>query len=84
MSEEEKKIKIEKLKFLEGIFRTLVFTLLTLGAGEGTVLYRMVVDSGFRLYLDIAYSIILLIVITIVSFSIFKVWKKIRDEFKEL
>ncbi len=84
MTEEEKKLKVEKLKVLEGLFRTLVFTMLTLGAGEGTVIYRMVSDTGLKFYLDIAYSIILLIVIVVVAIFLLKVWDKIRDGIKEL
>jgi len=84
MTEEEKKLKVEKLKVLEGLFRTLVFTMLTLGAGEGAVIYRMVSDTGLKFYLDIAYSIILLIVIVVVAIFLLKIWNKIRDGIKEL
>ncbi len=38
---EIRKLEIERAKVLEGILRTLVFSVLTLGAGAGTVLYRL-------------------------------------------
>ena len=58
--------------------------MLTLGAGEGTIIYRMLSDSGLKFYLDLVYSFILLIIIIVVAVFLLKIWNKIRIGIKEL
>ena len=69
---ELKKLEIEKAKVYEGILRTLVFTILTLGAGIGTVLYRLYSSKE----LD---SLILAVLSTfVIVFSITALWIYLR------
>ncbi|ACN98702.1 hypothetical protein SULAZ_0852 [Sulfurihydrogenibium azorense Az-Fu1] len=69
---ELKKLEIEKAKVYEGILRTLVFTILTLGAGIGTVLYRLYSSKE----LD---SLIISILSTfVIVFSITALWIYLR------
>ncbi|MDM7274232.1 hypothetical protein [Sulfurihydrogenibium azorense] len=69
---ELKKLEIEKAKVYEGILRTLVFTILTLGAGIGTVLYRLYSSKE----LD---SLIIAILSTfVIVFSITALWIYLR------
>ncbi len=42
---EIKKLKIEKLKALEGIIRTVVIAILTIGAGIGTLIFQILVEK---------------------------------------
>ncbi len=39
---EKAKIELEKLKIKEGLFRTLVIALLTVGAGIGTLTFKII------------------------------------------
>lgn len=69
---ELKKLEIEKAKVYEGILRTLVFTILTLVAGIGTVLYRLYSSKE----LD---SLIIAILSTfVIVFSITALWIYLR------
>ncbi len=52
---EIKKLEIEKLKIKEGLFRTLVLVVLTVGAGLGAVIYRTKVNliKQYQTFIDI-------------------------------
>ena len=73
---ELKKLEIEKAKVLEGVLRTIVLIVLTLGAGTGTVLYRLYhskeIDS-----LILAILSTFVIVFTILAISIYLKIKQI-------
>ena len=60
---ELKKIEIEKSKILEGILRSLIISLLTIGAGEGTLIFKLLTTTD-----EIAITTykMLLIVLTII------------------
>jgi len=73
---ELKKLEIEKAKVLEGVLRSIVLIILTLGAGAGTVLYRLYhlkeIDS-----LILAILSTFVIVFTILAISIYLKIKQI-------
>jgi len=60
---ELKKIEIEKSKILEGILRSLIISLLTIGAGEGTLIFKLLTTTN---EIAIATYKTLLIVLTII------------------
>ena len=37
---EKEKLKIEKLRYYEGLLKTIVIAILTIGAGEGTLIFN--------------------------------------------
>ena len=63
---EIKKLKIEKLKALEGIIRTVVIAILTIGAGIGTLIFQILVEKEKTHILLYKYLIVLLSTIEIV------------------
>ncbi len=80
---EKRKLNIEKIKIKEGLFRTFSLILLTLGAGAGTLVYRMLKDKGIEKMIDIAFFIILLTIMLIVVIINFRIWLSIRRHIKE-
>ena len=73
---ELKKLEIEKAKVLEGVLRTIVLIVLTLGAGAGTVLYRLYHSKGID-SLILAILSTFVIVFTILAISIYLKIKQI-------
>jgi len=80
---EKKKILIEEAKVLEGVLRTLVLSVLTIGAGEGTLILGILLNGNklnseqifvYKVILTgmTLALIVLMVVIIKVSFSIKK------------
>ncbi len=77
---ELKKIEIEKLKIKEGLFRTIVLIILTVGAGFGTVLYKTYEKEIIN-----KLSLILLGTALLVFFFIsLSLWFSIRKKMREI
>ncbi len=77
---ELKKLEIERLKIKEGLFRTLVIALLTVGAGFGTVLYKQ-----YSLKTVNNFALVILGTVLIVFFIIaIGLWIDIRNKIKRL
>jgi len=76
--------KIEKLKILEGLFRTYSLILLTLGAGTGTILYRLPKDEGLLFVLDVVLGVFLTLTIIVIGLITIKIWLTIRKLLKEI
>ncbi|NPA12997.1 MAG: hypothetical protein GXO45_03305 [Aquificae bacterium] len=78
---ELKKIEVEKAKVLEGILRTLVISILTLGAGIGGVLYKLYPSKTLEeiiLILLSTFFIVFVILAVSVYFQIRKLLKKVE------
>ncbi len=83
---ELKKLEIEKLKIKEGLFRSLIVIILTVGAGFGAVLYK-IRSEIFAQYINlINIALIIFFGVLILSLSIISyfVWRDIRKKLKEL
>lgn len=78
---ELKKLEIERAKVLEGILRTLVFSILTFGAGAGTVLYRLYNSKDVNIILLSILSIFI-IVFSFIALGVYLEIKKILREVK--
>ena len=83
---ELKKLEIEKLKIKEGLFRSLVIIVLTIGAGLGAVIYKTNIEliKQYNTTIDMIFLILLgslLFSITIITFFL---WINIRRKLKEL
>jgi len=76
--------KVEKLKVLEGLFRTYSFILLTLGAGTGTILYRLPKDKGLLFILDVVLLIFLVLTLSVIGVITIKIWLTVRKLLKEI
>jgi hypothetical protein len=76
--------KLEQLKILEGLFRTYSLILLTLGAGTGTILYRLPKDKGLLFILDTVLAILLTLSTIGIGLMTIKIWLNIRKLLKEI
>ena len=76
---ELKKLKIEKLKIQEGLFRTLIIIILTASAGLGTLHFK-VFGSKFNKEL---YGFLLFVIIVVSIFALW-IWLSIRKKLKEI
>ncbi len=78
--------EVEKLKVKEGLLRTLVISMLTIGAGEGTLIFKMLSSKPWSLEfkIELALFIVLFLMSLVVGGSILKVWFSIIKKIKEL
>jgi uncharacterized protein YacL len=77
---ELKKLEIEKLKIKEGLFRTIVLIILTVGAGFGTTLYKTYKEQIIN-----EFVLVVLATIFVVFFFLgLSLWFSIRKKLKEL
>ena len=83
---ELKKIEIEKLKIKEGLFRTLVLIVLTVGAGLGAVIYKTKLGliKQYQVIIDTVFIIVLTISLIFIVIITFYIWTTIRKKLKEL
>ncbi len=83
---ELKKLEIEKLKIKEGLFRSLIIVVLTIGAGIGTVLYNSKLELliRYRVEVDTALLIILGMLLLFMTTITYFMWSNIRRKLKEL
>ncbi len=83
---ELKKLEIEKLKIKEGLFRSLIIVVLTIGAGIGTVLYNSKLELliRYRVEIDTALLIILGMLLLFMTTITYFMWSNIRRKLKEL
>ena len=70
---ELKKLEIEKAKVYEGILRTLVFSILTLGAGAGTLIFKILTSMN-KMEVFI-YKLLLSFVISLIFVLGIAIWK---------
>ncbi len=77
---ELKKLAIERAKVLEGILRTLVFGILTLGAGAGTIIYTLYNTKEVNLFLLSLLSTFIIVF----SFLALWVYLDIKKTLKEV
>ncbi|WP_457627281.1 hypothetical protein [Persephonella sp.] len=75
---EKKKLEIEKAKVLEGILRIVIIAILTLGAGAGTIIFRL---YNTQLVNKIILTLILSLIISLSIFAVF-LWMDIRKALK--
>ena len=83
---EFKKLEIEKLKIKEGLFRTLVLIVLTVGAGLGAVIYKTKLElvRQYKTIIDAVFIVILTILLIFIAIITFYIWATIRKKLKEL
>lgn len=83
---ELKKIELEKLKIKEGLFRTLVLIVLTVGAGLGAVIYKTKLElvRQYQTIIDAVFIVILTILLIFIAIITFYIWATIRKKLKEL
>ena len=83
---ELKKLEIEKLKIKEGLFRSLIIVVLTIGAGIGTVLYNSKLELliKYRVEVDTALLIILGMLLLFITTITYFMWSNTRRKLKEL
>ncbi|EDP74049.1 hypothetical protein [Hydrogenivirga sp. 128-5-R1-1] len=62
---ELKKIEIEKAKVIEGLIRTIVISILTVGAGEGTLIFKLLNEKVQLNILVYKYMLIILTAVLI-------------------
>lgn len=77
---EIKKIELEKISLKESLFKTLVFVLLTVGAGIGALIFKFPIDK--KLY--IVLLIVLASIFTLILVFVLYLWFSIRKSIKEL
>jgi len=66
---ENKKLKLEKAKILEGLIRTLIIAILTIGAGEGTLIFKVLtLKENLQAFI---YKILLVGITTLLILLIF-------------
>ena len=83
---ELKKLELEKLKIKEGLFRTLVLIVLTVGAGLGAVIYKTKLElvRQYQTIIDAVFIVILTILLIFIAIITFYIWATIRKKLKEL
>ena len=83
---ELRKLEVEKLKIKEGLFRSLVIVVLTIGAGLGAVIYRANIKliQKYSSLIDMVLLIILGVLLFSITVITFFLWANIRKRLKEL
>ena len=76
---ELKKIETEKLKIKEGIFRSLIFLIVAVATGIGTVMYQIYDKQTLNYLFLIVLSTILIITVFVASALYISIRKKLKE-----
>jgi len=77
---ELKKLELEELKIKEGLLRTIVIALLTVGAGAGTTFYTFLNKEFLnKVFASILFSVELILIAIVII-----LWADIRNHLKKI